>query len=181
MLFQLRRMWLDGRLYLANNFVAHIPFHCVRLYFYKTVMKAKIGKRSSIYMAAWFDTPGGLVIGSNSTVNQRCRLDSRGGLYIGNNVSISAEVCILTAEHNVQAPDFAGIQDQVRIEDYVFVGTRAMILPGVTLGKGAIVAAGAVVTKNVEPCTIVGGVPARILGKRNDAFEYDAFYRRFFQ
>lgn len=177
----IRRIWLDGRLYLANNVVAHIPFHSVRLSFYRTIMEAEIGKRSSIFMGAWLDTPGGLTIGSSTTINQKCRLDSRGGLRIGNNVSISAEVCILTAEHDVHAPDFIGIQEQVLIEDYVFVGTRAMILPGVTLGKGAIVAAGAVVTKDVEPYTIVGGIPARVLGKRNSALNYEGFYRRLFQ
>jgi acetyltransferase-like isoleucine patch superfamily enzyme len=181
MLSLLRRIWLDGRLYVANSIVAHIPFHCVRLQFYRTVMKVKIGRGSSIFMGAWLDTPGGLVIGNNSTINQKCRMDSRGGLYIGNNVSISAEVCILTAEHDIQSPDFAGVQDHVRIEDYVFVGTRALILPGVTLGTGAVVAAGAVVTKSVEPYVVVGGVPARILGKRNAALEYEVFYRRFYQ
>lgn len=181
MLSLFRRMLLDGRLYLANNIVGHIPFHCVRLTFYRIVMKAKIGRGSSIFMGAWLDTPGGLVIGSNSTINQKCRLDSRGGLYIGNNVSISAEVCILTAEHNVQAPDFAGVQDEVRIEDHVFVGTRAIILPGVILGKGVVVAAGAVVTKNIEPYLVVGGVPARTIGERNTTLDYDGFYRRFYQ
>jgi maltose O-acetyltransferase len=61
------------------------------------------------------------------------------------------------------------------------VGTRAMILPGVTLGTGAVVAAGAVVTKNIEPYTVAGGVPARTIGKRNAALEYEVSYRRFYQ
>lgn len=180
MLSLLRRVWAEGRLYLANHVIAHIPFHCVRLSFYRTVMKAEIGIRSCIFMDAWFDTPSGLIIGNHSTINQKCRLDSRGGLVIGNNVSISAEVCILTAEHDVHAPDFRGIQESVQIEDYVFVGTRAMILPGVILGKGSIVAANAVVTKSVDPYMIVGGIPARVIGSRNPSLEYDASYQRLY-
>lgn len=175
-----RRVWYDGRLYLANRIIARVPSHWARLFFYRTVMKVEIGKNSSIFMDAWFDTVGNIVIGTNSTINQRCRLDGRGGLTIGSNASISAEVCILTGEHDIQSSDFSGIVSPVRIEDYVFVGTRAMILPGVSLGKGAVVAAGAVVTKDVEPFTVVAGVPAREIGRRNSVLEYSVYYRRLF-
>jgi len=175
-----RRMWLDGRLYVANHLIAHIPSHTLRLLFYRTVMKAKIGDGSSVFLSAWFDTPGGLAIGSNSTINQKCRLDSRGGLRIGNNVSISAEVCILTAEHDIHSETFAGVRSPVVICDYVFIGTRAMILPGVIVGEGAVVAAGAVVTKNVDAYTVVGGVPARVIGVRDITPEYSVIYRRMF-
>jgi acetyltransferase-like isoleucine patch superfamily enzyme len=60
----------------------------------------------------------------------------------------------------------------VLIEDYVFIGTRAMILPGVILGKGCAVAAGAIVTKSVVPFTIVAGVPAKPIGHRVENLEY---------
>ncbi len=174
-------MWQDGRLYLANNIVAHIPFHFIRLTFYRNVMKASIGEGSSIFMGAWFDTPGGLVIGKNTTINQRCRLDTRGTLSIGDNVSISAEVCILTASHDIQSVGFDGMQEAVTIGDFAFIGTRALILPGVAIGKGAVVAAGSVVTRNVEPYTVVGGVPARAIGSRSTNLDYNARYRRLYQ
>jgi maltose O-acetyltransferase len=144
-------------------------------------MKVEIGDGSSIFMDAWFDTPGGLKIGRMTTINQRCRLDSRGGLSIGNNVSISAEVCILTAEHDVQSDDFTGINSPVSIGNYVFVGTRAMILPGASLGEGSVIAAGAIVTKNVEPYAIMAGVPARRIGTRKSHLDYSVYYRRLFQ
>jgi maltose O-acetyltransferase len=176
-----RKVFREGRLYIANHVVAWIPSHFLRLLYYRVVMKAEIGERSSILMGAWLDTPRGLTIGTASTINQKCRLDSRGGITIGNNVSISAEVAILTAEHNVQSPDFAGIVEPVTIGDYVFIGTRAIILPGVTLGEGSVVAAGAVVTKNVLEYSIVGGIPARVLGTRARGLRYNVHYRRLFQ
>lgn len=131
-------------------------------------------------MDVWFDTIGNITIGENTTINRGCRLDGRGGLTIGNNVSISAETCILTAEHDIQSSDFKGREEPVRIEDYVFAGTRAMILPGVSLYKGAVVAAGAVVSKDVEAYTVVGGIPARFIGKRNSNLDYDCSFRPFF-
>ncbi len=177
----LRRVWLDGRIWLANNVIAYLPSHTLRLSFYRHVMLAKIGSGTLIFMRAWLDCPGGLSIGANSIVNQKCRLDSRGSLTIGNNVSISAEVCILTAQHDIQDSFFAGVQSAVAIGDYVFVGTRAMILPGVTLGEGSVVAAGAVVTKNVQPYTVVAGIPAVPIGTRNQDLRYQAHYPRSFQ
>lgn len=175
-----RRFWFEGRLYFTNRIVARIPFHWARLLYYRKVLKIRIGKGSSIFMDAWFDTVGGITIGENSTVNQKCRLDARGEVTIGNCVSISSEVCILTAEHDIQSSIFESREAPVRIEDYVFIGTRAMILPGVWLKKGAVIAAGAVVTKDVEPYTIVAGVPAREIGRRNAKLEYSSHYRRLF-
>jgi maltose O-acetyltransferase len=79
---------------------------------------------------------------------------------------------IYNAEHNISEEDFADVEKSVKepvvIEDYVFIGPRAIILPGVTLKKGAVVGAGAVVTKDVEEFKIVGGVPAREIGERQN-------------
>ena len=176
----LRQIGSEGLLYLANRVVARIPSHHVRLFFYRRIMLFEIGSKSYIFMDAWFDTKGGLTIGSNSVVNQKCRLDTRGTISVGSNVSISAEVCILTADHDPASPDFAGRHRPVRIEDSAFIGTRAVILPGVTIGKGAVVAAGAVVTKDVAPFEIVAGCPARKIGSRNTELLYETDYGRLF-
>ena len=73
-------------------------------------------------------------------------LDVRGGLEIGADVSVSPEVAILTAAHSVSDPSFRVELRRVAIEDHVFIGTRAVVLPGVRLGRGCVVGAGAVVT-----------------------------------
>jgi acetyltransferase-like isoleucine patch superfamily enzyme len=176
----LRRFCFDGLLFLCNDVVGHFPSHILRQAFYRAVMGFQIGRRSFIFMGAQFDTKGNFRLGDHSTINQRCRLDNRGGLEIGSNVSISAEVCILTADHDPKTADFAGRNRPVHIHDYVFVGTRAMILPGVTIGRGAVVAAGAVVTKDVPERSIVAGCPAKQIGNRLGELNYQIDYGPFF-
>lgn len=177
---------LDILLYVCNRIVAKIPSHTIRLAFYRKVMRFEIGDSSFVFMDAWFDTnhvPGTgshFRMGSNSVINQRCRLDNRGGITIGSNVSISADSIILTGDHDPQSPEFAGRSKPVVIKDRVFVGTRAMILPGVSIEEGAVVAAGSVVTKDVPAHTIVAGVPAAPIGTRNQELHYTINYGRLF-
>jgi maltose O-acetyltransferase len=102
-----------------------------------------------------------------SIINQQCCLDGRGGLSIGDYVSISPGVWILTDSHDMHDPLFREVLAPVTIGNHAWIGSRALILPGVTVGEGAVVAAGAVVTSDVEPYTVVGGVPARPIGTRN--------------
>jgi acetyltransferase-like isoleucine patch superfamily enzyme len=175
-----RRVRAEALLYVCNRIVAHIPSHRLRLFFYRHVMRYEIGDHSYIFMDAWFGQRGGFKMGNHSVVNQKCQLDTRGGIEIGENVSISAEVCILTADHDPASPSFAGRSRPVYVRDYAFIGTRAMILQGVTIGKGAVVAAGAVVTKDVAPFDIVAGCPARKIGLRNSELIYETDYGRLF-
>jgi maltose O-acetyltransferase len=75
---------------------------------------------------------------------------------------------IYNSEHDLEKQDFSARTEPVQIEDYVFVGPRSIILPGVKIGKGAVIAAGAVVTANVPDFAIVGGVPAKVIGERKN-------------
>jgi acetyltransferase-like isoleucine patch superfamily enzyme len=174
----MRLFFNELRLYVCNHILGYFPSRRLRLSFYRHIMGFEIGDGVTVQLGAKFDCARGLHINSNCVINQGCRLDSRGGIRIGRNVSISEEVCILTADHDPKASDFASRTRPVVIEDYVFIGTRAMVLPGVTLHRGAIVAAGAVVSRDVADLDIVGGVPARTIGKRNPDLVYVVDYSR---
>jgi maltose O-acetyltransferase len=177
---KIKQLLGEGLLYFANHVINHIPLHFVRLGFYRVFLNFDIDSGSTIFMGTWFDSKTYFKMGKNSIINQKCRLDNRGCITIGESVSISAEVCILTADHDRQRSDFATRLRSVTIEDYVFIGTRAIILPGVTLGKGSLVAAGAVVTKDVTPFTVVAGVPAKPIGSRPSDLNYSVSYPRLF-
>lgn len=155
--------------YILNAFVAHIPSHHIRRFFYR-VDGMKIGSGSSIHMGTVFYDPHNISVGRDTIIGEKAVLDGRAKLTIGNHVDIASEVMIYNSEHDVHSENFANVEtmkaEPVTIEDYVFIGPRAIILAGVTIGKGAVVGAGAVVTKSVEPFQIVGGVPAKVIGER---------------
>jgi maltose O-acetyltransferase len=161
--------------YLTNHVVAHVPSDSFRRLWYTNALQIEIGPRASVLLGAyvWFYTPGenrrrGVAIGRNSRINRNCTLDARNGLTIGDNVSISPEVMILGESHDYNDPGFRDLQPgPVTIEDYVWIGSRAIILPGVTVGRGAVVAAGSVVTKDVPPLTVVAGTPAKPVAVRD--------------
>jgi len=171
----------EFRLYLCNEWIAGIPSYALRHFYYRRVMKFELGPDCSILMHNTFDGSMNLKIGKNSVINQWCRLDNRGGVIIGDNVSISQEVLILTGDHHVDSAEFGGGNKPVNIEDYVWIGTRATILPGVTIGKGAVIAAGAVVSRDVDPYSVMAGVPARLIKYRRKDLSYEISYHRLFQ
>ena len=116
-------------------------------------------------------------IGKRSNINGRVLLDSRGGqISIGDYVNVSTEAALWTLQHDMNSSTFATVGKPITIDDYAWIGTRAIILPGVHIGEGAVVAAAAVVTKDVAPWSVVGGIPAKIIGRRKQqALELGAY------
>lgn len=154
--------------------VGFIPFHTVRCFFYR-LFGVQIGRGSAIHMMARIYDPRYIRIGDDSIIGEKVTLDgrrqlpnSKGGIAIGNHVDIASEVMIWTSQHDIHDPNFAPVEEPVTIADYVFIGPRAILLPGVSIGRGAVIAAGAVVTKDVAPLSIVGGVPAKEIAKRDE-------------
>lgn len=171
---------LDFELMLLR-WVGNIPFHCCRKYFYQ-LAGLKIGKGSTVHMWANFFNTRNIQIGEDTIIGNHVFLDGRANLIIGNHVDIASEVMIYNSEHNVHDEEMKAVEEPVVIEDYVFIGPRAIILPGVKIGKGAVIAAAAVVTKDVESGKIVGGVPAREISDRKiDDYHYRLGRARLFQ
>lgn len=158
-----------------------VPFHFFRLLFY-TLAGMEIGRNSRIHIGARFFYPANIKIGEGTIIGDNIFMDGRDKLLIGSHVDIASGVMIYNSEHDVNSEDFHAIIAPVEIGDYVFIGPRAIILPGVKVGKGAIIAAGAVVTKDVPENMIVGGVPASVIGERKlKDFHYRLGRARLFQ
>lgn len=174
----IRAIIYNAVFYILNSLINKIPFYFIRHFFYRLV-GIKIGEKSSIKMNTYIEGQK-IKVGKNTSVGRYSYLDGRGELIIGNNVSISPHVFFITGSHEVNSHDFKFKAENIIIEDYVWIGTRATIKGGVKIGKGAVVAVGAVVTKDVEPYTIVGGVPAKKIGERNRNLEYLIDWNPFF-
>src|SRR5947209_6102846 len=158
--------------YATNYMINHIPLYTIRHAWYRHVLGWRIGAKAAILMGqhvqmAGVRTSGQKVsIGRGTVINQGCLLYTTGGLVIGEDVSISAGTWLVTGTHDMNDPQFVDIYKPIIIGDHVWIGVRATILGGVTIGEGAVVMAGAVVTHDIAPYTVVGGVPARVIAQR---------------
>lgn len=169
--FKVALLWVLG----------YIPSHEIRLMLFD-LAGVKIGEGSTIHIGARFYQPNNVTIGKGTIIGDHATLDGREKLTIGDHVDIASEVMIFNGEHDIHSATFEPVTAPVTIGDYVFIGPRAIILPGVTLGRGAVVAAGAVVTKDVKKLAIVAGVPAEIIGKRRvKKLNYNLGRARLFQ
>lgn len=172
--------WLDFKLLIVNR-SGFCPFWCWRKFIYK-LAGLKIGKDSKIHVFTRFFEPRNIQIGEDTIIGEFCFLDGRDKLKIGSHTDIASQVLIYNSEHDINHPKFEAIERSVEIGDYVFIGPRAIILPGVKIENGAVVAAGAVVTKDVPPAKIVGGVPAEVISERKlKKFNYRLGRTRLFQ
>jgi len=174
------KSFLVGCYNLLLRFISIIPFNCIR-YILFSLFFHKIGKGSSLLMYTDIRKPKNISIGDNTVIGRRVVLDGRGGsLMIGSNVDIAQDTLIWTLEHDVNDMNHSTKGDNVVIEDYVWIASRAIILPGVKIGRGAVIASGALVCKDVPPMTIVGGCPAKIIGTRSNELSYTLSYKPWF-
>ncbi len=163
------------------RWIGHVPLHFFRNIAYKLV-GMNLGDKSTIHMWASFFNPANIIIGNDTIIGDHAFLDGRAKLVIGSHVDIASSVMIYNCEHDIHDEKFSARSESVIIDDYVFIGPRVTILPGVHVGKGAVIAAGAVVTKNIDPFCIVAGVPAKPIGQRkNTNLSYKLGRARLFQ
>lgn len=157
-----------------------IPSFTLRHFILRAFYGMKIGHETNLEMGIRVFAPQRIVIGDNSVVHFDCILDGRCGLVIGSCVDVGHQVNIFTLQHDIDSPTYRTEGGKVTIGDYAVIGGRATILPRVTVGEGAVVATGAVVTKDVDPYTLVGGVPAHFIRGRERDLAYKISYRRHF-
>ncbi|MGM9695702.1 MAG: acyltransferase [Alloprevotella sp.] len=163
--------------------IGYFPSMHIRLFLYK-LYGARIGRKALIYKGCEIRDPRNLVIGNGSIIGDDAVLDARAGLTIGENVNFSSGVQIWTMQHDYRDPYFRCNPihyGPVCIGNRAWIGPRVIILHSVTIGEGAVVAAGAVVTKDVPPFTVVAGIPAKKIAERPSDLQYifDGQHRHF--
>lgn len=162
-----------GKLYMAgtmfgNTVINKIPSRKLRRLYYR-LMGARLTEKSVIFRGTDILSPRKLQIGQGSSVGWHSLLDARGGIEIGDNVTVASYCKLVTGSHDIEDPNFKAHFLPIIIEDYAWVCTGAMILQGIKIGTGAVVCAGSVVTKDVPPMTVVGGMPAKVIRIRETA------------
>jgi len=165
--------------YLYNDWIGRIPSRSLRRGFLGLWL-GRHGPGTGVQLGCRFLNGRKVFLGDRNVVNHGCLFDGRSyPIRIGNDVSIGPEAVILTLGHDPQSPDFADRGGEVIIGHHAWIACRALVLPGVKIGEGAVIAAGAVVTRDVEPYAIVAGSPARKVGERNRDLRYRLHYSPF--
>lgn len=162
-----RRVWEQ----LYNIVINKIPSHHIRLAWLR-LGGAKIGKGSTLWRHTEVIGIESLTIGEDSCIGWHCQIDARSGLVIGNHVTIASHVLIVAGGHDLEAPEFWSVSAPIRIDDYAWITSRAIILQGAHVGEGAVVSANCVVSKKIEPYVIVAGQGAKPVGKRVRGLNY---------
>jgi maltose O-acetyltransferase len=160
-----------------NSCIGRFPSRLVRTTYLRCWL-GSVGIKAGIQMGCRFLNGRKVFLGERSVLNFGCLLDGRVyPIRIGADVSIGPEATLLTLGHDPQSPEFTDKGGAIEIGDRVWIGYRAIILPGITIGEGAVVGAGSVVTRNVEAYTIVAGNPARPIGERRRGLTYQLGFR----
>lgn len=173
--FSLFWLFHSIKYYLCNHLIAYCPFEKCRHIYYRKIMKIGIGEDSHVSMGQFitgFYKKPAISIGKNTVINRRCYIDGRIGVTIGDNCNISFGVTFISLQHNAQSPSFACTGNPIIIENNVWLGANSIIMPGVTIGNGSVIGAGAVVTKSIPPFSIAVGVPAKVIKSRNKNINY---------
>ncbi len=157
-----------------------IPSFTIRHILYRHILLIKIGKGTKVRSGVEFIYPWNIVIGENTMIGKNCIIDARNHVEIGKNVCISDEVAIYTEQHDINDVNFLcnNKGGTVFIEDMAWICFRSIILPKVKISKGAVAAAGSIVTKSMEGFCLYGGSPAKKIGQRNCKINYELDIKR---
>ena len=164
-------------LYGYNHIISNAPIYFVRKLYLRKVLGIEVGKNSFIHLGCKFYR--GVKIGSNSVIGRECHI--LGKILIGNNVSITAQTYIFSATHDKNSSSFEAFDKEITICDYAWIGARAMILPGVKIGRGSILGASSTLTRSVPDSEIYAGCPAKKIGIRSTQLAYELNHQPYFQ
>ncbi len=171
---QMATVWAEDFLGMLIRPIPGFTGFALRWALYRCLF-ARLGGFSFIYKGVYFEHCYGIDAGRNLHVSAGAVLYGRGGLHLGDDVMIGHYATIYSSQHrwDGEDPSLPMIHQGHRsapvwIGDDVWIGAHAVVLPGVRIATGTVVAAGAVVTSDTEPYSIVGGVPARPIGRRPD-------------
>lgn len=156
-------------------YITTIPSVNLRKLCYKC-LGCHISRKVIFHYKTEIRAPWNLRIGTGTIIGDGAILDARSGLTIGENVNLSSNVSIYTLQHDHRMPDFSCPKNrnmEVKIGNRVWLGSNVIVLPGVTIGEGAVCCAGCVVTKDVEPFSVVAGIPAKKVSERPRNLEYN--------
>jgi maltose O-acetyltransferase len=162
-----------------NHLVCKIPFVSARMAAYSRLGVDLEDHRTGIIMlGSYIAAPKNLRIGRNSAIGRNCVLDARGaGIRIGQNVNIGSYSRLQPGKHLIDDPDFTSEGGAIVVGDRAWIAEGATVVGSVNIGEGAVVAAGAVVTKDVDPYMVVGGVPAQPIRERSRDLSYQLTWR----
>lgn len=155
-----------GLVILLSEAIGRVPGGRLRLVLARRVLGMRVGPGAHLYRWREIRSARRIEIGEGTILGFWATLDGRFGIRIGRHVNFSSETALWTSQHDLRDPAFGVAGGPIVIGDRAWISFRTTILPGVTIGEGAVVAAGAVVTGDVPPWTVVGGVPARAIGSR---------------
>lgn len=155
-----------------NSLIGRLPSRRLRNVYLSVFLGSK-GSGSGVQSGCRFLNGRRVHLGERNVINFGSLLDGRKySIRTGSDVSIGPEASILTLGHDPRSPEFADRGGEVVIGNHVWIGYRAIILPGISIGDGAVVGAGSVVTRDVEAYSIVAGNPARKIGERSRELNY---------
>jgi acetyltransferase-like isoleucine patch superfamily enzyme len=166
------KKYLEGLLWYQSYLIGLFPGHILRRILYVNLLGMRVGHNSFIYGRSEIIAPWKIELGENSIIGISNTIDGRLGIVIGNNVNISHHVKIWTMQHDPLSDSFDTSGGPVIIEDNAWISSDVIILPNVRIGRNAVVAAGAVVTKDVESYSICAGVPAKKIATRTNDISY---------
>ena len=164
------------RIEMELNTAYHTPEEIIKIM--SRLTRREVDPTFRLFPPFYADFSKNISFGKNVFINSNCHFQDQGGITIGDGAMLGHNVVLATATHDLAPSKSRKLHYKpIKICDNVWIGSNAVILQGVTVGEWAVVAAGAVVTKDVEPFTVVGGVPAKFIRKvENDLGERDVNY-----